>query len=107
MRPIVYTTPGGAHTGSALPLDIHGRPEVTLQADVTGTANYTIQQTLDDVFDAAVTPTWFDHPDTNRVAQTVDRQGSYSNVFRAVRITQASGAGTVKLTIVQAGDNRA
>jgi len=103
MRPIVYTTPGGAHTGPALPLDIHGRPEITLQADVTGTVNYTIQQTLDDVFDPAITPTWFDHPDSNLVSQTVDRQGSYAYVYRAVRIVQASGAGTVKLTIIQAG----
>lgn len=103
MRPIVYTTPGGAHTGSTLPLDIHGRPEVSLQTDVTGVVNYTIQQTLDDVFDAAVTPVWFDHPESNLVAQTVDRQGNYAYIPRAVRITQASGAGTVKLTIIQAG----
>lgn len=103
MRPIVYTTPGGAHTSPALPLDIHGRPEVSLQADVTGTVDYTIQQTLDDVFDTALTPTWFDHPDTNLVAQTVDRQGNYAYIPRAVRIAQASGAGTVKFTIIQAG----
>ena len=103
MRPIIYTTPGGAHTGTALPLDIHGRPEVSLQADVTGVVDYTIQQTLDDVFDTAVTPTWFDHPDTNLVSQTVDRQGNYAYIPRAVRIVQASGAGTVKFTIIQAG----
>ena len=103
MRPIVYTTPGGAHTGNALPLNIHGRPEVSLQADVTGTVSYTIQQTLDDVFDTTITPVWIDHPDPNLVAQTVDRQGNYAYIPRATRIVQASGAGTVKFTIIQAG----
>lgn len=106
MRPIVYTTSdasGGAITGNALPLDIHGRPEISLQLDVTGVANYTVQQTLDNVFDSAVTPTWIDHPDTNLVGATTDKQGNYAYVPFAVRLVQNSGAGSVKMTIIQAG----
>lgn len=105
MRPIVVSlsdASGGAKTSAALPMDIHGRPQVSIQADVTGTANYTVQQTLDDVFDATITATWFDHPDTNLVAATADKQGNYAYIPRAVRIVLNSGSGSVKLTLIQA-----
>lgn len=102
MRPIVATLTG-AGSSNALPLDIHGRPEISLQVDVTGVANWTVQQTLDDPFNTAITPTWLDHPDTNMVAQTVDRQGNYGYVPAAVRLVVNSGAGSAKLTIIQSG----
>lgn len=106
MRQIVLSQTGAGTTAPA-PLDIHGRPDISLQVIVTGTVNYTVQQTLDNVFDAAITPTWFDHPDTNLVAQTVNRQGNYAYVPSAVRLVVASGSGTARLTILQSGDNRA
>jgi hypothetical protein len=55
------------------------------------------------VFDPAVTPTWFDHSDTDLVAQTVNRQGNYAFVPRGVRLKVNSGSGTATLTIIQAG----
>lgn len=106
MRPVVASVSdasGGVKYSATMPLDMHGRPEVSLQANVTGTVNYTIQQTLDDVFDSTVTPTWFDHPDSNLVAQTVARQGNYAYIPRAVRVKLNSGTGTVQLIAVQAG----
>lgn len=106
MRPIAVTVAdasGGAKNSGPLPLDIYARPQISLQVDVTGTANWTIQQTLDDVFDTAITPTWFDHPDTNLVAQTVDRQGHYNEVPRAARLVLNSGSGSAKITIIQPG----
>lgn len=106
MRQIVRSQTGVGTTAPA-PLDIHGRPDISLQVVVTGTVNYTVQQTLDNVFDTAITPTWFDHPDTNLVAQTVNRQGNYAYVPAAVRLVVASGSGTARLTILQSGDNRA
>lgn len=107
MRQIVVTLSdanGGAKTSDPLPLDIHGRPEISLQVAVTGTANWTVQQTLDDPF---TTPpasiVWFDHPDTNMVAQAVNKQGNYAYVPAAVRFKLNSGAGSAKLTVIQAG----
>jgi hypothetical protein len=94
---------GGAKTSNALPFDIFNRPECSLQVVVTGTANYTVQQTLDDIFDPAITPTWFDHPDTNLVAATASKQGNYAYIPAAVRITLNSGNGSVVLTAIQAG----
>jgi hypothetical protein len=106
MRQIVLTQTGAGTTQPA-PLDIHGRPEVSLQVAVSGTVNYTVQQTVDNVFDPAVTPVWFNHPDINLVAQTVNRQGNYAYIPSAVRLVVNSGSGTARLTIVQSGANRA
>lgn len=110
MRPIVVTTSdasGGTQNSTAVIVDIHGRSEISLQLDVTGTATCTVQQTLDNLWDAAVTPTWFDHPDTNLVAATTDVQGNYAYVPFAIRLQQTAGDGSAKLTVIQSGDNRA
>lgn len=107
MRQIVVTlsdASGGAKNSDPIPIDIHGRPEISLQVDVTGTANWTVQQTLDNPFTtAAGSIVWFNHPDTNMVAQTVDRQGNYAYVPAAIRLQLSSGTGSAKLTVVQAG----
>ena len=106
MRPIqVYTSDasGGAVNSNPAVLDYYGRPEVSLQVVVTGTATYTIQQTLDNPLEAGATITWFDHPDTNLVAQSVNRQGNYAYIPVAVRIRQTAGDGSVALTALQAG----
>lgn len=106
MRPVRITSSdasGGVVYSNAAVMDYYGRPEFSLQAVVTGTANYTIQQTLDDPNKAGVTPTWFDHPDANLVAQTTNKQGNYAYLPVAIRVKQNSGSGSVALTIVQAG----
>jgi hypothetical protein len=111
MRQIVVTlsdASGGAKNSNPIPLDIHGRPDVSLQVAVTGTANWTVQQTLDDPFTTASgSIVWFNHPDANMVGQTVNRQGNYAYIPAAVRLQLASGTGSAKLTVIQSGDNRA
>ncbi len=106
MRPQVVTlsdASGGAKN-VVIPIDYMARPQVSLQVDVTGTANWTVQQTLDNVFDiAAGSVTWLDHPDTNMVAQTVDRQGNYAYTPFAVKLILNSGDGSAKITIIQPG----
>lgn len=107
MRQLVKTL-SAVGNSDPLPLDVHGRPDVSLQVAVTGTPTWTIQQTLDDPFTtAAGSIVWFNHPDTNMVAQTVNRQGNYAYIPAAVRLQFTAGSGTAKLTIVQSGDNRA
>lgn len=106
MRPSVVTTSNASVTtqnSNPVVLDYYGRPEVSLQVVVTGSATWTVQQTLDNVLDSTVTPTWFSHPDTNMVAQTVNRQGNYGYIPAAVRLQQTAGTGSAVLTIVQAG----
>jgi len=101
MIPIVLSKTGAGNSATA-PLDMHGRPEISLQVNVTGTVNYTVQQTLNDPFGTAAL-VWIDHPDVNLVSQTVNRQGNYAYVPRAVRLVVNSGAGTASLTILQSG----
>lgn len=104
MRPIRVTlsdASGGAKTSAPIPLDFHGRPDVSLQVVVGGTANWTVQQTVDNVFDPNITPTWFSHPDPGMVAQTVNRQGNYAYVPTAVRLVLNSGTGSATLTVLQ------
>lgn len=106
MRRIILTTTdasGGTVTSNTGIIDIHGRPEHSLQLDITGTATCTVQQTLDDIFDTSITPTWFDHPDTNLVGATTDQQGNYAYIPGAIRLRQTAGNGSAKLTIIQAG----
>lgn len=106
MRPISITlsdASGGALQSNPIIMDYHGRPEVSLQVTVSGTANYTVQQTLDNPNAAGVTPTWFDHPDANLVAQTVNRQGNYAYIPVAIRLVLNSGSGSATITVVQAG----
>lgn len=101
MRPIVIAKTGTGESPIAA-LDHYQSPfNVGLGAVVTGTATYTVQHTFDDVFDAAVTPTWFNHP--TMVGQTASADGNYAFPVRGLRVNIASGAGTVTLTAIQAG----
>lgn len=99
MRPVSVTQTGSG-SSSPIVMDLHGKPEISLQAVVTGTVNYDIEQTLDD---PASSPTWFDHPDSNLVGATASKQGNYAFVPRAIRLTINSGSGSVTLTVIQAG----
>lgn len=102
MRPI-RVTQTGVGNGAPMILDRNGRPEISLQIVVTGTVNFTIQQTLDDLQNSAITPTWFNHPDTNLVAATANQQGNYAYVPYATRVVVNSGAGSAAYTVIQAG----
>jgi hypothetical protein len=106
MRPSIVSVSdasGGAKNSNPIILDYYGQYGVSLQVVVTGTATWTVQQTLDNPLTAGATVTYFDHPDPNMVAQTVNRQGNYAYNPVAVRIRQTAGTGSVRLTAVQVG----
>lgn len=96
-------------------LDCWALPMVSIQCDVSGTVNYTVQSTLDDPNSPTnpVAPTavaWVNSPDTNAVAASGQIQTSYGGFATAaalsptfVRVTLNSGSGTVTATIIQAG----
>ena len=106
MRPTVVTVTGTGTAVSSNPaiLDYFGGTDCALQVDViSGTPNWTVQQTLQNPNDATTAPvTWFDSSDTNFVSQTVSRQGNYAFVPMAARITVNSGTGSVRFTALQA-----
>jgi hypothetical protein len=67
-----------------------------------GVLTYKVQHTFDDVFNAAVTPTWFDNATVT--AQTTSKDGNYAFPVAAVRLTvTAYTSGSVTLTLLQQG----
>jgi hypothetical protein len=81
---------------------------VSIQCTVSGTVNYTIQQTLDDpnsatnpVLPSAVT--WVNTSDTAGVAATGSIQSNYAYVPVFARVLLNSGSGSVTATFLQAG----
>jgi len=105
MRPVVYTLSGGASTSNVCPLDHYISPfNIALGVTVTGTVNYTVQYTFDDVFALTYAPAsgnWVNHPSLTSQTATLDSNIAYP--VRGVRLVMNSGTGTVRLTIVQAG----
>lgn len=101
MRPFSFSKTG---TGSTtwFPLDILRNPfNVGFGVVVTGTVNYTVEHTFDNIQDSTVTPTAFPHPDV--AAQTANADGTYAFPVRAIRLTVNSGAGSAVFTGIQAG----
>lgn len=101
MRPIVISKTG-AGSSSIAPLDTYRNPfNIGIGVVVSGTVNYTIQHTFDDIFNSAVTPVWFSHPTLASLAVNAD--GNYAFPIRAIKILVNSGAGSATATIIQAG----
>jgi hypothetical protein len=91
-------------TSRPIRLDNFTNAPTALQVVCSGTAVWTVQQTLDDV-DAVgyANATWFDHPDANMVNQSsTNRQSQYAYLPLFVRLYLASGSGSATLTVIQA-----
>lgn len=82
------------------PVDSYS-PLTSIAVEAVGTVNYTIQHTLDDTVNSSATPLAFDH-DT-LAAQTTTQDGNYAFPISAIRVTINSGAGSVNVTVLQAG----
>jgi hypothetical protein len=94
----------GVGASPEIPLDQYLTPfNVTLTAEIAGTANATAQFTTDDVFGGASGPyTWF--PVTSMSGITVTTAGTIISPVTAVRLLTNSGAGTVVFSVLQAGN---
>jgi len=93
----------GVASSRPIILDSFANAPTGIQADVTGTVNYTVQQSLDNPAKVGyASMTWVDHPDTNVVSATADKQANYAYVPVATRVTLNSGTGSVKYTVIQA-----
>ena len=90
-------------------LDSWAFAQVGLQVDVSGTINYTVQQTFDDPNDptSPVSPAsviWANSGDSAVVAKAVDAQSFYAYAPAFIKITANSGTGSAKLTAIQYGN---
>lgn len=89
-------------------LDEWASAQVALQLVVSGTVNYTVQQTLDDPNSAtnSVLPyqmTWFSSSDTNIVAASANFQSNYAFAPIFTRVVLNSGSGSVTMQVSQLG----
>ncbi len=98
----------GVASSAWVRLDDFALPQVSIQCNVTGTVNYTVQSTLDDPNSATnpVLPqncTWVSTSDTAAVGATatVQTNFAFSPVF--ARVLLNSGAGSVVSTFLQSG----
>lgn len=109
MRPITLTTSdasGGEQSTPVCPLDWRITPfQITLQANVTGVATFTVEYTSDDVYAVGYNPAtglWF--PVTDMSAASADASATLISPVTAIRMRQTAGAGSVQLRVVQAGN---
>lgn len=96
----------GAGSSSIYAVDYFKCPvNVGIQAVLSGAATYTVEYTLDDIladgFNAA-TATWTGAT-ADLTGAVASKNGLLTVPCRGIRITIASGAGTVTATICQAG----
>lgn len=95
----------GAGQSAVIPLDYIQSPfQVGVNVDVTGTVNYTIEVTFDDVFASNFVPgsaLWYPIDIAAMVAATADQMGKTETPCRGMRINQASGAGSTTLRVTQ------
>ncbi len=99
-------TVGTSSVASSRPvfLDTYGWPNTILQVAVSGTVNYTVQQSTDDPNVVGFTNmTWFSHPDSAFVAATAGAQSNYFFTPTVSRVTLNSGTGTITYTLIQSG----
>jgi hypothetical protein len=79
---------------------------LSIQANVSGTVNYTIQSSLDDPNSptdpvAVSAMTWFDSNDSNLTAETTAKQSNTQIMPTYARVLLNSGSGTVTATFTQ------
>ena len=106
MRSIVVTANTGQATSNLVRLDEWGHPQVNIQCVLSGTGNYTVQQSMDDPNDPfnpvpVGSMTWFPSADAAVVGATASAISSFSFAPRFVRVIWNSGTGTVTMTVTQ------
>lgn len=95
----------GVASSRPIRFDEFAFPQISLQATVTGTANFTVQQTVQDMAAVGYTSiSWVDHPDADFVAATATAQANYAYLPSWARITLNSGTGSVNLTAIQSAN---
>jgi len=89
-------------------LDMWAPSFISIQTNVTGTVNYTIQQTLNDPNDpdfpvALASVNWINSNDTAVVSATTSQQSNYIFSPKFARVLLNSGTGSVTAIFAQSG----
>lgn len=98
MRPITVSQTGAGSSRWIVP-DYYQNPfNIGLGVLATGTVNYTVEHTFDDI-QTNGSPTVY--PNSSLSSQTTSKDGNYAFAVTGIRITVNSGTGTAAMTIVQ------
>lgn len=101
MRPIVLSQTAAGSSAAGV-LDTYISPfNVGVGVVVSGTVDYTIQHTFQNVNDPTATIVWFSHP--TLVGLTANADGNYAFPVAAVKVLVNSGSGSATATFIQAG----
>lgn len=100
---------GGVKYSGLVRFDDFAPGLISIQCDVTGTVNYTIQSSLDDPNDpfapvAVGSMTWIDTSDTAAVGATTSVQSNFMFAPKFARIKLNSGTGSVTATFLQSSN---
>ena len=102
---ITLTQTGTGSTTKIVVPDTFKNPfNIGIGCVVTGTVNYTIEHTFENVLAAgfsAGSATWF--PNSGITSKTANTDGNYAYPVNGIRLTVNSGTGTVTAYILQAG----
>jgi hypothetical protein len=109
MRPITVTVSdgsGGAKGSDLVRFDDWAPGPVSLQVNVTGTVNYTVQTSMDDPNSptnpvALGSMTWLSSTDTNVVSQSASKSSTFAAAPIFARVLLNSGNGSVTATFLQ------
>lgn len=85
-------------TTQVVPLSWRGR-DVGFNVTVTGTIDYTVQQTFDDITSGTYPTNWDSHDDSSLVNATATFNGNYVQIPRAMRVIVNSYSSGAELQI--------
>lgn len=99
-----FTLTPGTGAGAAIPMNSDNTVVgVGIACYVTGTVNYTVYYTYDNITDPAVSAIWFQHGESNLVAATSTQASNYVIPIGGVQVILNSGNGSVNTRILQQG----
>lgn len=109
-RPIYITLAAPGSTTAQL-VNFNAQPvNLSIAVVVTGTANYTVQYTYDDIMGlpdpyswspTTPSPVWFNDPILAATTTTADT--TFNDPIQAWRVTLNSGSGSLAIKAIQAG----
>lgn len=101
---IVTKTQVGTGSSDPIVLDYRLQNGVRVAVETSGTTNYTVQHTNDDIFNTpASSLVWFDYPGTSLAAATTNGDGAYQQTPTGLRVKNNTGAGTTKIIVIEQG----
>ena len=112
MQPITVSTTdasGGTTYSRKVRMDSWANAQTVLQVNVTGTATYTVETSMDDP-NSATNPVaegsmvWVNCADSAVVAKSASAQGVLVATPTFIRIKQTAGNGSTTMTIAQFGN---